>query len=129
MNRFITKEVNKLFSKDLSITKIIEQFKKLIEILQLVDKLIIFESLIMFNEISNYLQLSLFTNINENNSTFQLRLDLKYTITPSMLLLQNFFFSDCEKDFWNRIYNTTIIKYISNNNLKPYDVSILEMEV
>ena len=129
MDQFIIQKVKKLFSKDTQLIKIIDLYKNLINILHMVDKVIIFESLVMLNDISNYFQISLFTNSVEENSIVQIRLDLKYKVQAPMYILQNILYSDCEKDFWYKVKNTNAVKYIINNELIPYDISLLELEV
>lgn len=129
MNRFLKKEDKELFSKSIPVNKLIEQFKIIIEQIQKKNNIVIFESLIMKNNTYDYFLVSVYTNVLQEESTIQLRLDLKYNITAPMHLLQNLFFSNREEDFWDKINKSNLIKYISDFNIKPYDLSILEIEI
>ena len=127
MKTFITNEIKDMFKTDTSIDQIIEIFQCFIE--QFDKKSIVFESFVMFNDKSNYFLASLYTNIIYQNMNIQIRLDLKYNVKPLMYLLQNLYYSDREDNFWDKIKNTNAIKYIFNENLKPFDISILEIEI
>lgn len=129
MNRFIKKEDSELFSITIPIDKLIEQFKIIIKQIKEKDNIVIFESLIMKNNTYDYFLVSVYTNFLQEESTIQLRLDLKYNISAPMYLLQNLFFSNREVDFWEKINKSNLIKYILDFNIKPYDLSILEIEI
>ena len=129
MSLIIKEEIKELFSKDNSIIVNIDQFRKLIDISNLTYNEIIFESFVMINDSQNYFQLSIYTNYFKENINIQIRLDLKYYLNPVMYLFQNIINSNYEDNFWTKIYNINIIKYISKNKLKPFDISILEIKI
>lgn len=129
MSLIIKEEIKELFSKDNSIIINIDQFRKLIDISNLTYNEIIFESFVMINDSQNYFQLSIYTNYFKENINIQIRLDLKYYLNPVMYLFQNIINSNYEDNFWTKIYNINIIKYISKNKLKPFDISILEIKI
>ena len=129
MSLIIKEEIKELFSKDNPIIINIDQFRKLIDISNLTYNEIIFESFVMINDSQNYFQLSIYTNYFKENINIQIRLDLKYYLNPVMYLFQNIINSNYEDNFWTKIYNINIIKYISKNKLKPFDISFLEIKI
>ena len=129
MSLIIKEEIKELFLKDNPIIINIDQFRKLIDISNLTYNEIIFESFVMINDSQNYFQLSIYTNYFKENINIQIRLDLKYHLNPVMYLFQNIINSNYEDNFWTKIYNINIIKYISKNKLKPFDISFLEIKI
>lgn len=125
----VVKKLKETLTCETPIGEIVDRFRLTVEELCNDEEFVVFESLFFpYGEKEFYL-FSIYTEINRDNRCFHIRVDLKYDVTPVLCALQNLFYSNREKAFWDKIKNTNAFKYIKNENLKPFDLAVIEMEV
>mgnify|MGYP003448450973 FL=1 len=116
---------------DTSLIDLIDEFKKIVDSVNLPNQEVIFESLPMIehDHTQNYFQFSIYINSYEGDDNFQIRLDLQYKIRPIFYILKNILFLERENNFWERIKNSNAVKYIVSENVKPMSIALLELEI
>lgn len=131
MKRLISEETRKKFTVDTSLIELIDEFKNIVDSVNLPNQEVIFESLPMIepDHTKNYFQFSIYINSYEGDDNFQIRLDLQYPIRPIFYILKNIIFLERDNNFWERIKNSNAVKYIVNENVKPLSIALLELEI
>lgn len=131
MKRLISEETRKKFTVDTSLIELIDEFKNIVDSVNLPNQEVIFESLPMIepDHTKNYFQFSIYINSYEGDDNFQIRLDLQYPIRPIFYILKNIIFLERDNNFWERIKNSNAVKYIVNENVKPISIALLELEI
>ena len=131
MKLLISEETRKKFTVDTSLIDLIDEFKKIVDSVNLPNQEVIFESLPMIEHehTQNYFQFSIYINSYEGDDNFQIRLDLQYKIRPIFYILKNILFLERENNFWERIKNSNAVKYIVSENVKPMSIALLELEI
>lgn len=131
MKRLISEETRKKFTTDTSLIELIDEFKNIVDSVNLPNQEVIFESLPMIepDHTKNYFQFSIYINSYEGDDNFQIRLDLQYPIRPIFYILKNIIFLERDNNFWERIKNSNAVKYIVNENVKPISIALLELEI
>lgn len=131
MKRLISEETRKKFTADTSLIELIDEFKNIVDSVNLPNQEVIFESLPMIEPdyTKNYFQFSIYINSYEGDDNFQIRLDLQYPIRPIFYILKNILFLERDNNFWERIKNSNAVKYIVNENVRPISIALLELEI
>ena len=131
MKLLISEETRKKFTADTSLIELIDEFKNIVDSVNLPNQEVIFESLPMIepDHTKNYFQFSIYINSYEGDDNFQIRLDLQYPIRPIFYILKNIIFLERDNNFWEKIKNSNAVKYIVNENVKPISIALLELEI
>lgn len=131
MKLLISEETRKKFTTDTSLIELIDEFKNIVDSVNLPNQEVIFESLPMIepDHTKNYFQFSIYINSYEGDDNFQIRLDMQYPIRPIFYILKNILFLERDNNFWERIKNSNAVKYIVNENVKPLSIALLELEI
>lgn len=108
----------------------IDQFHELVKPLcENPEDYFVFESIVMPTDKYKYFYVSVSVNIQRGDRTIQIRLEFKYTATASCFVLQNLLWSNIDADFLGKIKDTNVFKYITNEKIKPVDISVYEVDV
>ena len=112
-----------------SILDIIDCFQAIIENNEFENLHLFFESTIMLDNESNYFLVSLYANYIYESKTIETRINLSYELAPTLFMLKNLFSSDDKNEFFLKIKNINVVKHIMNENLIPFDIQVIEINL
>ena len=123
------RDLNKKMQLNSSILNVIECFEQIIKTSKSEIYNLFFETSIMLDSNDKYFLVSIYVNNLLNNKTTQLILNLKYNLIPTLCMMKNIYYSSNINEFFINIKDSNIVKYLYNEDLKPIDIDLIELEL
>lgn len=123
------RDLNKKMQLNSSILNVIECFEQIIKTSKSEIYNLFFETSIMLDSNDKYFLVSIYVDNLLNNKTTQLILNLKYNLIPTLCIMKNIYYSSNINEFFINIKDSNVVKYLYNEDLKPIDIDLIELEL